>query len=370
MQTTLSFVIRLPPAWPIIRSKPGVLGAARLRDNGTMHLADRLLPAGSFVLATMIALAVNTPGLRAHAAGLSSTAPGAMQEQQQIIIDTDIGDDIDDAFAVALAMQSPELHILGFTTAYGDTAARARLLRRFLAETGHADIPVATGPATPHTNAMTQMRYAERGPLPQPGEPDAVTFLSAQIRAHPHQITLVAIGPLTTVEAMIDREPALFGQLKQVVLMGGSIDRGYGSDYGDSRGPDPEWNIINGIAGARKLLASGVPLFIMPLDATQLPLDEVKRGLLFAHGSPLTDALTLLYHQWGQQTPTLFDAMTVAYLLQPQVCPIEPIRLRVDDKGYTRREAGSPNAQVCLKADREAFFRLLMTRLLAPTGRR
>ena len=275
------------------------------------------------------------------------------------------------SLAVALALQSPELHVLGFTTTYGDTAVRAQLLRRFLLESGHADLPVAAGPATAHANPMTQLRYAERGPAARPGEPDAVSFLSAQIRAHPGQITLVAIGPLNTVEAMVDREPALFRQLKRVVLMGGSVDRGYGPPYrdpadGPQHGPDAEWNIAKSVSGARKLLASGVPVIVMPLDATQLPLDEVKRQLIFAHGSAWTDALALLYHQWGQQTPTLFDPMTIAYLVQPQVCPTQPIRLRVDERGYTRREAGPPNAKVCLEPDREQFFELLLNRLLAP----
>ena len=156
----------------------------------------------------------------AAAAGAQASPVGSSMAQP-IIIDTDIGDDIDDAFAVALALQSPELRVLGFTTTYGDTAARARLLRRLLAETGHSELPVAEGPPTPHTLRMSQMRYAARGPAASPGAPDAVTFLSAQISANPGKITLVAIGPLTTVEAMMDREPALFRQLKQVVVMGG-----------------------------------------------------------------------------------------------------------------------------------------------------
>ncbi len=332
-----------------------------MRNHVWMKLRNCVLRAAGVLAAGSLALAAGCPALVAQMAG-----PG----QQQIIIDTDIGDDIDDAFAVALAIESPELHILGFTTTYGDTAARARLLRRMLAETGHGEIPVAAGPATQSRIRLTQMRYAERGPAPKPDAPDAVSFLASQIRAHPQEITLVAIGPLTTVEAMIDREPALFRQLKQVVLMGGSIDRGYGAPYTDPadgplHGPDVEWNIVNDIAGARKLFASGVPVIVMPLDATQLPLEEVERGLLFAHGSPLTDVLTLLYHEWGQQTPTLFDAMTVTYLVHPQICPVVPLRLAVDDKGYTRREAGAPNAKVCLHSDRPGFFDLLMSRLLA-----
>ena len=86
-------------------------------------------------------------------------APGASAAQaarrwsvhaqpQLVIIDTDIGDDIDDAFALALALRSPELHILGVTTTFGDTELRARLLDRYLAAVGPGDIPVAAGPAT------------------------------------------------------------------------------------------------------------------------------------------------------------------------------------------------------------------------------
>src|SRR5246500_5442053 len=69
--------------------------------------------------------------------------------KEQVIIDTDIGDDIDDAFAVALALRSPELEILGITTTFGDTQTRAKLLDRFLAETGRPEIPVAAGVAMP-----------------------------------------------------------------------------------------------------------------------------------------------------------------------------------------------------------------------------
>ena len=104
----------------------------------------------------------------------------------------------------------------------------------------------------------------------------------------------------------------------------------------------------------------------MPLDSTQLKLDEVRRQILFQSGTPLTDALTLLYHQWGQETPTLFDVMTVAYILNPKLCPVQPMRIRVDEKGFTRPEPGPPNAQVCLDSDAESFFRLYLGRVAVP----
>jgi inosine-uridine nucleoside N-ribohydrolase len=92
-------------------------------------------------------------------------------------------------------------------------------------------------------------------------------------------------------------------------------------------------------------------------------MDEVKRAFLFSQGTPTTDALTLLYHEWGQQTPTLFDPMTIAFAVNPTLCPVEPMRIRVDDQGFTRPEAGTPNAEVCLNSNSDQFFRFYLTRV-------
>jgi inosine-uridine nucleoside N-ribohydrolase len=286
---------------------------------------------------------------------------------EKVILDTDIGDDIDDAFAVALALRSPELQILGITTTFGDTETRAKLLDRFLAEVGRPEIPVAAGVTTPPKGTFTQRRYAENNRFAKPSHPDAVAFLLDQIRRSPGQITLIAIGPSMNIGAAIDKDSATFRKLKRVILMGGSIKRGYGDlGFGPPTPPQPEWNILNDIPSAQKLFASGVPLFVMPLDATQLKLDEVKRAYLFSQGTPLAEALTLLYHQWGQQTPTLFDPMTIAFLVNPALCPVQPMHISVDDKGFTRPDSGPPNAQVCLDSNPDAFFRFLLPRLAAP----
>jgi len=291
---------------------------------------------------------------------------------EKVIIDTDIGDDIDDAFAVALAVRSPELQILGITTTFGDTETRAKLLDRFLAEVGRPDILIAAGAPSPSKGTFTQRRYAESGRFAKPSHPDAVAFLLEQIRRNPGQVTLIAIGPLMNVGAAIDKDPATFRKLKRIIMMGGSIKRGYGDiGLGQPKPPEPEWNILNDIPSAQKLFASGVPLFVMPLDATQLKLDEVKRAFLFRQGTPVTDALTLLYHQWGQETPTLFDPMTVAFLVNPTLCPVQPMHIRVDAQGFTRPDPGPPNAlnppnaQVCLESNPDAFFRFLFPRLAA-----
>ena len=298
-----------------------------------------------------------------------TNAQPANSERQLVILDTDIGDDIDDAFALALALRSPELQILGVTTTFGDTGLRARLVDRYLAAVGRNDIPVAVGVATPHKNVFTQAAYAEQEPDQE--HADAIAFLLAQIGAHPGQITLIGIGPLSNVQAAIERDLATFRKLKRVVLMGGSVYRGYDGKNGERRPAEPEWNFLCDPAGAKALFASGVPVYIMPLDSTQIHLEAPDREKIFAYGSALTDQLTLLYHQWmantewHSATPTLFDPVAVTYTVRPDLCPAKPLRIEIEDNGLSKPVGGPPNVQVCEQSDEKGFLNLLIGRITA-----
>lgn len=299
--------------------------------------------------------------------GTAGASPASAHDPELVWIDTDIGDDIDDAFAVGLMLRSPEVRVLGISTAFGDTETRARLTDRFLKASGSARIPVTAGVHTETSNVMTQRTYAEREP--ERKHADGVSAMLTAIRDHPGQVTLLAIGPLFNVGAAIDRDPTTFRKVKRVVMMGGSIDRGYDGSNGERKGPDAEWNILQDPQGAQKLFASGVPIFMMPLDSTQIHLDTAQRDKLFATDNPLTDQITLLYHQWIMQswnhspTPTLFDPVAASYIFRPDLCPVEPMRISVDDKGFTHRTDGAPNASVCLKSDENGFLSLLLNRL-------
>ena len=304
-----------------------------------------------------------------HAQATPTSQAAAPKQSQLVITDTDIGDDIDDAFAVGLALSSPELKILGITSAWGDTKLRARLLDRLLCETGRTDIPVAVGIEKhgPGQAAFSQARWAEREPAKP--HPDAVDFILEQIKQHPGEITLIEIAPETNLGAAIQRDPATFRKLKRIVLMGGSIHRGYGDlGYAPDHGPNAEYNIAMDIPAAQAVFNSGVPLYVMPLDSTQLKLDEGKRQMLFTQSTNLTDALTLLYEQWsratGQATPTLFDDVPIAYAIDPEICPATPMKIEVDAKGFTREAQGTPNASVCLRSDSDKFFEFYMPRLV------
>lgn len=306
--------------------------------------------------------------------GCFTTVSGAQASRhsdtrQKVIFDTDIGDDVDDVFALALAVSSPKLEVLGVTTAWGDTDLRARLVMRFLRTTGHGDIPVAAGPKTHASSTFSQARWAQVEPEPANGFPDATAFTLDAIRRYPGQITLIAVSPFSNIGALIDRDPETFRKLKQIVLMGGSVHRRYGDlGYFPDRGPEPEYNIDQDIASSRKLFASGVPIEMMPLDSTQLKFDEVKRDLVFSQATPMTDALLSLYEEWrastGSPTPTLFDAMAVAAAIDPGLCPTRPMHIEIDEKGLTQPNPGEPNADVCLNSDTDQFFHFYIPAIL------
>lgn len=330
---------------------------------------DCMTSVQGLIVMAALALAAVTPSFgRAQAA---TAGQGSTGEKQLAILDTDIGDDIDDAFALALVVRSPEIQLLGITTDFGDTELRARLVDRYLTATGLSSIPVLAGKPTPHSNVFTQSVYADHEPARDHG--DGVQFLLDQIQAHPGQVTLIAIGPLVNVGEAIRRDPETFRKVKRVVLMGGSVYRGYDKPQSNQSPPEPEWNIARDPVGAKALLASGVPIYMMPLDSTQIHLEEADRDRLFAYDSPLTDQLTLLYHQWAanndghSHTPTLFDPVAAAYAVKPDLCPVKPLHLEVDDQGMTRPVDGEPNAQVCLHSDAKEFLDFYLNRV-APAG--
>ncbi len=292
-------------------------------------------------------------------------------EKQKVIVDTDIGDDIDDAFALALAVSSPKLEVIGVTTAWGDTDLRARLAERLLKAMGRREIPVAAGPRTHASSTFSQARWAAVEPEPAKGWPDATEFTLNAIRRNPGKITLIALSPFSNIGALIDRDPATFRKLQRVVLMGGSIHRGYGDlGYLPDHGPEPEYNVAMDVASSRKLFAAGVPIAMMPLDSTQLKLDEVLRDTLFSQATPTTDALLSLYAEWsaasGSPTPTMYDPMAVAAAIDPALCPTEPMHIEIDDKGFTRPTPGTPNADVCLASDSDRFFHFYIPAILHP----
>jgi len=296
------------------------------------------------------------------------TVSGAAAQRVPVLFDTDIGTDIDDAYALALILRSPELDLLGVTTVSGDAVARARLAAKLLAVEGGAaaTIPVYAGTSTA-TQYLKQAEWAAGFTSPALHTEGGVAFLRAQIEARPGQVTIVAVGELTNIAALLTSSPGIAGKIKRIALMGGAFRRG--GQPGST--PQPEWNIKSNAAAARTVVTSGVPLLIAPLDSTaDLKLTPEHRVRLFTRGTPLTDALAALDYLWQHTntwkgaTPILFDLLPIAALYQPDIATFEALHVVVEADGLTREVKGQPaNAQVAVASDPVKVVDVLTARL-------
>jgi inosine-uridine nucleoside N-ribohydrolase len=314
--------------------------------------------------------------------GLAPTCPAqdkmpAPPERAPILWDTDIGSDIDDAFALALILASPELDLRGVTTVSGDTQVRALMACRFLTMTGRRHTAVAAGAAPQPKRDISptgQYRYYYHPDVvfnrtTRPQKEPAVDFLYARLKAQPGKITIVATGPLTNVARLLTEKPDCKPWIRRIVLTGGSVRTGL-----DGKAPAiAETNIRADIKAAQTVFASGVPLVVVPLDATaglQLSAEGVRR--VFAPGTALTLQVQSMYQLWDRDNPVLADPLAVALCLDERFCKIEEMRLDVDDQGFTRAGTGKPNARVATAVQGDAFLKWYVERLencVAPAKR-
>jgi inosine-uridine nucleoside N-ribohydrolase len=297
-----------------------------------------------------------------------ATAAAAAAQRVPVLLDTDIGTDIDDAYALALLLRSPEIELLGVTTVSGDATVRARLAAKLLAVEGGAAarIPVYAGLSTA-TQHINQAEWASGFASAALRTEGGVAFLRQQIEARPGELTIVAVGELTNVAALLTSAPGIGKKIKQIALMGGAVRRG--GQPGST--PQPEWNIKSNAAAAKTVFESGVPLLVAPLDATaDLKLTPAHRIRLFARGTPLTDALAALDYLWTHtntwkgETPILFDLLPIAALYQPDIARFEALHIVVEADGLTREVAGrAPNAHVAVASEAAKVLDALTARL-------
>src|SRR5262245_14325549 len=293
---------------------------------------------------------------------LSAPALSAPPEKIPVIFDTDIGTDIDDSFALALVLASPELELRGVTSVSADAYGRSMIACRMLWLTGHEKIPVAAGrPPQARPTFQGQYQYGLRATPKHPIKESAVEFMYNQLKAEPGKITLLTVGDLTNVARLITDHPDCKPWIKRVVLMGGAVRVGY-------NGKPPvewEWNIKSDIKGAQTVFSSGLPLVVAPLDATLVRLEEPLRKKIFDAKTPLTYQLLAHYQLWDKQTPTLFDPVAVTLCFNESFCKMEDLRLEVDDKGFTREVKGKPNARVATSIKTDEFLKWYVERVTA-----
>ena len=185
-----------------------------------------------------------------------------MNEKIKIILDTDIGDDADDALALCLALKSPELEVLGITTVFRNTTARAKIAVALLNMMGKNHIPVYAGigkPLVAQVNTKEppiQLLENMKG-LSYSDDMGAVEYLYHTLKYAEESVTLVAIGPLTNIAVLLLMYPEIISRVHEIVLMGGAFYMHY-----------TEWNIFCDPEAAEIVFSSGIPIRAIGLDVT------------------------------------------------------------------------------------------------------
>jgi inosine-uridine nucleoside N-ribohydrolase len=285
----------------------------------------------------------------------------AQQTREKVVLDTDIGTDIDDAWALGYALKSTSFELLGVTVSDGDTPARARLACKLLHRLGRTEVPVAVGrktAAVPPDRIDYQFTWAEDFQAYKPVATPAVEFLADIIRRNPGQVTLIAVGPLQNVGDLVRLHPDVVRLVKRVVLMSGSV----GANAWSSAAM-PEWNVRLAIPEAQAVYSAAWPVTIVPLDSTTyVRLEDQERETLRKSGTPLVIALEALLRLWTngpESRMTLHDQMALAEAQDPGrfFGRCDPIPIHVDDEGFTRvdKTAGRP-VTVCLEPKRDEFM--------------
>jgi inosine-uridine nucleoside N-ribohydrolase len=292
---------------------------------------------------------------------------GQQSGNMKIILDTDIGDDIDDAWALAFLISHHDFQPLGVTITHGNTPARMKIACKLLHITGRGDIPVAVGRKT-SDGYYQQYTWAEDFTAKQPIALPAADFIVEQVKKYPGEVTILAVGPLQNLADALRKEPNLPKLVKRVVLMSGCV-------YGTADKPSNairEWNVFQSTTDSQLVYGAGLPLTIVPLDSTtHVKLSDEERQQVSDYRSPLTYALECLYRLWlsgPSARMTLHDQLAVAESAAPGrfFNKLETLSIYVDDQGFTRIDPkrGKP-VTVCLEPKRDEFMKYYIGELIS-----
>lgn len=302
-----------------------------------------------------------------------------------VLIDTDPG--LDDALALLLAWNSPEVRVDAITTVAGNVTVEKATTNvcRLLDLRKPAPRPaVAEGAAAPLARALqTATRYHGEDGLgdltdwPEtgkaPASPDAVSVILEHARLSQRLLTLVALGPLTNVALALKADAAAMGFIGRIVAMGGAVD------VPGNVTPSAEFNMSVDPEAAHRVLAAKLPLDLVPLDATRqavLPRAGLKKalsrspGLIASRITAFSERGFRIDHAGGAQGMVLHDPLALALAIDPTLAEWEAVRLAIGPDGETQRVGGEPNCRIARRVDTARFLRLFLDRLCPPPPRR
>lgn len=304
-----------------------------------------------------------------------------------VLLDCDPGHD--DAVAILLAAASPAIDLLGITTVAGNQTLPKTTLnaRRVCTVAGITSVPIAAGRPRPlHGQLRTAADIHGETGLDGPafGEPavqvepvGAVEFLRRTMLAADRPVTLVATGPLTNVAALLLAHPEVAEHIGEIVVMGGSTERGNVTPYA-------EFNVHVDPEAADIVIGSGLPVTMCGLNVTHqaLATDDVLDRIALL-GTPLAricvDLLTFFAGSYkrvfGFDAPPLHDPVALARVIEPAVVTVVEANVAIEIAGTHTRGATvvdlhgvtgrTPNARVATGLDADRFWELIVTAIAA-----
>jgi inosine-uridine nucleoside N-ribohydrolase len=323
----------------------------------------------SETLVCVLILLSSVMTLSARAAEPSAASP---KSKTPVILDTDIGGDIDDTWALALLLKSPELDLKLVVADTGDTPYRAKIIAKLLETAGRTDVGVGVG-IRQSTQAGPQAPWVAGYDLAKyPGKvhSDGVKALIDTIMSASEPITLICIGPLPNIREALKREPKI-AQRVRFVGMHGSVRVGYD---GKSR-PDPEYNVVADVAAARAAFTAVWPMTITPLDTCGLVrLTGEKYKKVAQSADPLARAVIENYRIWHKAgnpaapapdaSSVLFDTVAIYLAITEELVRMETVGIRITDDGFTREDPSAKKVRCAMAwKDRGKFEDWLVERL-------
>jgi inosine-uridine nucleoside N-ribohydrolase len=304
-----------------------------------------------------------------------------MRRRTPVVLDTDIGGDIDDTWALAMLVNSPELDLKMVLSEHGDTVYRARVAARFLQTVGRVDVPVGIGIATPHLllndwnpqEALVQ--DYDLGSYPGKVLTDGVGALVNLVMGSSEPITIIAIGPLTNIAAALERQPEIVSKAR-FVGMDGNIRELFSREVRVV----PEYNVKVDIPASQKVFSAPWDMTITPLDTCgKVVLSGDRYAKVYRSESPIARAVMENYKAWvhylsrkmdmdplkyERESSILFDTVAVYLAMDDRFLNMEMLGVRVLADGLTSVDEAARKIRCAMTwKDREAFEDFLVRRI-------
>jgi inosine-uridine nucleoside N-ribohydrolase len=328
-----------------------------------------------------------TLGIIALSCGLfafgSHRTVDAAPKKIPVILDSDIGDDIDDTWALGLILRSPEIDLKLAVSDDGKPLYRSKILAKFLQTAKRTDVPVGIGIETAKKGTGGQAEWVRDYNLNRyPGKvyPDGVQALVDAVMGSREPMTIIAIGPSPTLAAALDREPRI-AERARIAGMYGSVRIGYGG----SKTPQPEYNVKQDVPAAQKVFTAPWEMSITPIDTCGLiDLQGERYQRLRRSNDPIASTVLENYRLWsasqkhGNQpdpfetrSSTLFDTVGAYLSFGTEFLKIERLPIAVTDDGLTVIRPGAKMMNVATEwKDLDGFREMLVQRLTSGEKKR